>query len=206
MKISILIMVLIITILLVISKFQWKHDININGIEFTKVQYQKNGKDTSYIYGQLKQTSIINNYYCAADWIKLSKDFKVLEFCLDKDSELKNLHLKKGTWIFLNTPYTICVLPNSTIIQEYLCKGGGGKKGIQTSFYKTGELHTFFTPENITINNLLCKGGNLNYIELYKNGKLKQCTLAKAQSINEKNYKKNTIIRFNKKQEIIKED
>jgi hypothetical protein len=126
------------------------------------------------------------------------------EFCLSEDFDIFNVQLKKDTWVFFDDEFQLtCVFPQETGIQRYKCKGGGGKKGIQTSFYSNGKLKSFFASGDLEINNVFCTGGVLNYIRLKRDGSLSRCKLAKKQEINGVLYKENTILNFVKNGKII---
>jgi len=58
----------------------------------------------------------------------------------------------------------------------------------------------------VKINNVLCKSSPFASIKLFENGSLKECKLARDQSIDGKEYKKNTKLRFDKTGAIISLD
>ncbi len=193
------ILILVITFFIQsLSASKWMYNKTLHKIKFSRVKYETSHNDTLYIYGKLERPTLISGIPCSADWVKLSKDFRLKEFCLEKNFIINNLQFPKHTWIFFGKSEIRCVLPNDDFFQGYLCKGGGGKSGVRTSFYKNGNLKSFFSPKDIEISEIPCKGGIFHYIELFENGNLKNCTLSKPIKLNGKKYKKGEKISFEK--------
>lgn len=163
----------------------WETDKTVHGIEFERIRYGINEKDTITIIGYLKKDTMINECPCAADWVHFTRDWELKLFRLGADKTINNYPYKTGTWIRIGSDNCVtCVFPGDTFVQGYLCRGGGGVKGISTSFYQSGKLHYFFPPDNIRIGDVYCKCNSLNNIGLYENGNLKECTLAQEKSFN----------------------
>jgi hypothetical protein len=175
----------------------WEENKTVHGIEFEKIRYGLKDNDTTSIIGFLKTNTLIEQYPCAADWIHFSKDWKLRLFRLNSKATINNFEYCKNCWIrFVEDGSIICVFPENTTVQGYNCIGGGGASGVSTSFYKNGRLHYFFSDETVLIGGILCKSNLLNNIGLYENGKLKECTLAQDQNIDNSQYRKNTRICF----------
>ncbi len=182
----------------------WQYNVTKNGLEFEKIRFSVSQDDTLAIITYLKKNTEIGGVPIVADWVHFYPDWSLKLFKLSKDYDYQTRHLPKNTWVraSLDSSY-FCVFENSWEKVSshpigsspfYICKGGGDSKGTQTSFYPTDELHSFYSPDNITIDNIKCRGGLLSPIFLHKNGSLKKCTLASSQIINEIEYKKNSKI------------
>jgi len=175
----------------------WEKNKEINGIRFQKIRYGIRDGDTLAIIGYLKTNMKIDGYPCSADWIHFTKDWDLKLFRLSDTAMVNNYKYPKDAWIrFADDGTVICVFPEATRVQEFLCKGGGGAKGIQTAFYKSGRLRSFFADEDIWIQGIKCKSGVFNIIGLHENGNLKACTLSQATAINGIQYKKNAKLFF----------
>lgn len=171
----------------------WEKNKEINGIRFQKLRYGIRDGDTLAIIGYLKTETQVAGYPCRADWIHFSKNWDLKLFRLSDEATINDFKYPKDAWIRVTDDRTvICVFPQATRVQGYLCKGGGGAKGIQTAFYQSGRLRSFFSDDAIWIQGIKCKGGVFSIIGLYENGNLKQCKLAQATEINGVQYKKNT--------------
>lgn len=179
-------------IFMLISCQDWQKDVTVNGIHFAKLQ-----RDTSdTIIGYTGQSVTIDGFVCEKGWIHFDKNMK-LKFCALKESvQYKDNNIPAETWIRLDQDQDIvvCAFPRDTMIQNRLCKGTGGAKGFQTSFYKDGKLKSFFSSEEIVIDRIPCKAGGLTPIVLHTNGKLKECTVAKECKINNQTISANTAI------------
>ncbi|MDP4267686.1 MAG: hypothetical protein Q8880_09675 [Bacteroidota bacterium] len=177
----------------------WEKNKTVRNIEFDKLRYSVKGKDTTTIIGYLKHDIEYKQYPCSKGWIHFSKDWKLKLFCLSRDFEINSNCFKKGTWIRYNDKEDlICVFPEQTLIQGHLCRGGGGPKGITTSFYPNGRLKSFYPPEDIEINNILCKSSCIGPVYLKEDGSLLECTLSQDVNFNGVTYSKNTRLNIEK--------
>ena len=183
----------------------WEYDKKVNNIDFAKIRYGINNNDTSVIIGFLKNKTVIQGYPCGADWVQFNKNWELTLFRLDDKIVINNFGFPKNSWIRQNNDKLVCAFPNDTVIQEYLCRGSGGPKGVQTSIYPNGKLESFFTKDNIKIGEINCKGGVFNNIILYDNGLLKECTLSEDQIIKGISYKKGTRINIDLNGNIIRQ-
>ena len=114
--------------------------------------------------------------------------------------------ISKGTFIRVYNDKLICMFPKNTIIQGYLCRGNlnkMGTEGIHTTLYLNGRLRHFFPKKNVLINDIYCMSSIFTGILLYEDGKLKECKLAKDQTINGVYYKKGTKLSQNEDGKII---
>ena len=97
----------------------------------------------------------------------------------------------------------MCSFPDDIEIQGMMCIGTGGPKGVQTSFYKNGNLKYFFSREKLEIDTVPCKGGVFYIIGFYENGLLKTFTLYDNCVINGKEYKKHTNIKLDESGNVV---
>ncbi len=90
----------------------------------------------------------------------------------------------------------ISVFQNDTQINGYKCKESGGVKGIQTTFYNSGKLFSFFPGETVIIDSIKIEGGVFHPVKLHENGKLQACTLAEQRNFDGTLFKKRTLIQI----------
>ncbi len=184
---------------------KWQRDVLIEDISFSKLRYSINNNDTASIITYLKTDTEIDGIPCKAGWIHFTKEWEPKLFCLGKDYLINKVELKSGTWVILNKDkqsFSV-VFQNDTLINGYKCKGGGGANGIQTAFYNSGKLFSFFPGETVIIDSIKCKGGVLHPVKLHENGKLQACTLAEQRYFDGKLIKKGTLIQIDPTGKII---
>jgi hypothetical protein len=179
------------------SNTPWEYNQVIGDIRFDQVRYAMEGGERTSIYGKLAEDTAIGGFPCAADWVSLTTDYQVLMCRLSKNLRILKIELPKDTWVFMNKDSSMTVVfPRNTIVGKILCRGGGGVKGVQTSFYANGQLKSLFSPEDVEIDHVLCRGGLLAPIEFNEAGRLKRCKSAAHQEINGTNYRRNDLIDF----------
>jgi hypothetical protein len=146
----------------------------------------------------LKNDTEINEMPCKKGWVHFAPNWQLTLFCLSEKTLIANRTFEKNTWIFTEpgNEYFGVVLPEKAKIDGYDCLGGGGSKGIQMSFYNSGELRSFFTKNDIEVSGVKCKGGILSPIFLHKNGKLKACKSAESITIKGFDIKKGAKMTF----------
>jgi len=154
------------------SCHKWVYDGELNGIQFKKVRYSTSDSDTISIIGYIDENKVINEIPCAAGWVHFTSDWKLKLFCLSETSQIKNVVLPSGTWVVSN--YTeeslVVVFPDDTIIGTFPVKGGGGSKGVHTSFYDDGNLKSFFAFEKFEHIGVTYKKSIFNSINLTEEG------------------------------------
>ena len=176
---------------------KWHQDVERNNLSFTKLRYSLHDQDTLTIITYLKDNTEIDGYPCKEGWVHFTKSWEPKLFCLYENYSINNVELPGGTWIKLKPDSNIfsVVFPKNTFIDDYECKGGGGVTGVQTSFYNSGKLRSFFSDKPIIINGIKCKGGMINLITLHENGKLKSCKLDEDIIVEGNTIKKGSVIR-----------
>lgn len=174
----------------------WEHNKQVKNIPFEKLRYGVENGDTTSIIGYLSETTEIQGFQCAADWVQFTNDWELTLLKLAKKKQIGETTFPPGTWIKPRENMFIAVFPLDTVIQGFPCRGNGTSKGIQTSFYPSGRLRSFFPPDDIVIGQINCKASLLNNIVLFENGTLKSCTLAEDQLIQQENFKEGSRVSF----------
>ena len=174
----------------------WEHNVEKNGILFKKVSQSKGGT----IVGFMAENHNIQNFPCEKGWIHFKKNWELLSFQLSEGFTYNNILLPAHTWIHFSyhegrSGY-VCSFPYHFEVQGYLCGGSGGYKGTHTGFYDSGKLRSFFPPDDVTVDGVPCEASLLANINLYENGKLKSCKLAKDYQVDGKTYKSGRSIEF----------
>ncbi len=171
----------------------WEYDVERNGIHFEKITRSESGT----LIGYMTEDHEIDGFPCERGWIHFKESFKLQSFQLSREFRYKNSLLPAHTWIHM--PYRgetgyILSLPFDYHIPGHLCSGSGGYKGIQTGFYDSGRLRSFYTPFDITVDGVPCEASILANINLHENGRLKGCKLAEDYSIGGVTLKKGSKI------------
>ncbi len=177
---------------------RWLKNVDTHNISFVRLRYCIERADTLSIIGFLRTDTRIDGFPCRAGWVHFTKDWRLRLFRLSENYIFHNIALEKGTWVFLSRTqnrFTV-VFPKDTIIDGYPCKGSGGVKGIQTSFYNSGKLCEFFPAGTVTVDGIKCKGGVFHPVRLYENGRLAVATLAAKTAFDGQTLRKGTVIRL----------
>lgn len=175
---------------------RWQRDIEMEGIRFEKIR-----SSGSVIIGRLSEDTTIQGYPCKKGWVHFYSNQGLKSFSLERPMKINSIEIPASTWVTLNEKgaLILCAFPYNIEIQGHMCRGSGGPKGVQVSFYENGALKTFFSPESVVIHGIPCKGGVFNYIGLHENGNLKACTLSGNTVINGVQYAKGERLRFDEK-------
>jgi len=182
---------------------KWEKNANYHGIEFKKIRYRKDGKESLFVNGILKQKTVIDGYPCHKN-VTLTKDGRLKFFILAEDFEVAGNLFKKETQVIIrsNDDFLIYTL-YKPVVKGYHIKKTNYKKLFfmgSTNFqlYPKGELKFFQPAEDIEIEGIRCKPSAVRGgIHLYENGRLKECTSAKDQVIQGKQVGKNFNLKFN---------
>ncbi|OYT15937.1 MAG: hypothetical protein B7C24_10405 [Bacteroidetes bacterium 4572_77] len=192
---------------------KWEKDVIIKGatlnstqdVEFTKIRYSIKDGDTNAIVGYLKNDAVINSFPIKTGWVHFDKGWDLELFCLAENAEVYSVKAIKDAWVLKGrTDKIILVLPEDMEVQGMPCKGGGGPKGIHTSFYRTGELRSFFASEEVEIDGVYCKSTVFTNVVLYKNGKLKSAKLSRPYVYETGEIKKGKKIKFDENGNLMK--
>jgi hypothetical protein len=173
----------------------WEYDVEKNGIHFKKISQSESGT----VIGYMTEDHEIEGFPCEKGWIHFGENSQLRLFQLSKDFMYKGTLLPAHTWFIF--PYNdvtgyICAFPYDYKVQGFLCKGSGGPKGINASFYDNGRLKSFYPTEDITIDGVPCKATLFVNVNIYENGNLKSCKLADDYQINNNTIKKGAFIEF----------
>ena len=169
----------------------WRHDVTLHGVIFTKV---RTGADGIHI-GHIDTETVVGGRACRAGWLHLHPDGTPAAFTAAQDIVLPRLTIPAGTWVRQDAAgaVTICAFPQDTEVQGHLCRGTGGPKGVQASFYPDGALKRFYPAHPVVIDGVPCATGLVRgVIELHENGRLKSCLLADDHVIAGRKHRKGT--------------
>jgi len=175
------------------SVFNWDRDTEQQGIPFKKLRCV----EPSGIYiGFTDQNFRVDSFEVEKGWVHFHANWKLRVFQTAEPVPLNSFVFPEQTWLFLDTLgfITSCVFPEDQLVQEYICRGGGGIKGISTGFYPSGRLKSFYPAENILADNIPCSKTVFFPVTLYENGQLKSCRLSADYSRDGKTYSKGTGI------------
>ncbi|MDD3050262.1 MAG: hypothetical protein PHR06_03875 [Candidatus Cloacimonetes bacterium] len=199
MKRIVNITLILLSFLAAISLFscrKWEYDVERNGIHFEKITQSENGT----IVGFMSKNQNIQGFPCEKGWIHFDKDWNLLSFQLHQDFMYKNTLLPAHTWFLFPYYRDItgygCSFPADYKVQGYLCSGSGGYKGTHTGFYESGNLRSFYPPEDVLINGVPCKASLLVNVNLHENGMIKSCKLARDYQTDGKLYRKGRFLEF----------
>lgn len=173
----------------------WEYNIEKNGILFKKIYQSRDGA-----VGYMTEGHTIQGFPCEKGWIHFKEDWELQSFQLSQDFNYKGTLLPARTWLHFPSgdPRTgyICSFPYDYSVQGHVCGGSGGFKGIQTGFYNSGRLRSFFPPEDVMVDGVPCEASLFANVDLYENGNLKGCKLAEDYLLEGKKYKKGKTIQF----------
>ncbi len=173
-----------------------------NGISFeTFRDYEKGSK-----LGILTEDTVIDGWPCRKGFIVFYPDWRLDELLLFRDYERNGVSMPAGTWVFPNEDGNpgICMFPRDMETQGYICRGSWmGKEGMMTSFHANGKLKHFYPRKQVEADGVPCKGSIFSGISLHENGRLHECVLEKAMTIEGVNYPKGTALRFDREGRLI---
>ncbi|HOZ29427.1 MAG TPA: hypothetical protein PLL66_00770 [Bacteroidales bacterium] len=169
---SVLTVLAIVSCVIFSSCKKWVYDDELNDIQFKKYRYAISDNDTVSVIGYIEENKVINEIPCASGWVHFTADMKLKLFCLSETIEINNVLLPAGSWIVSNysDENLIVVFPEDTLIGSFPVKGGGGSKGVQTSFYDNGNIKSFFPYQKFEYQGKEYKKSIFNSINLDENG------------------------------------
>ncbi len=175
--------------------FDWKHDVTVQGVAFSKVRIEDNG----LVIGQLKEDTLIGGRPCKQGWVHLRPNSVPVGFTSSREINLGRFTIPADTWVFQdeNGVVTVCAFPRDTEVQGHLCRGSGGSTGVQAAFFPSGSLKEYFLRHDTRIQGIPCRGGLVNQsIKLHENGRLKECVLSEELVRDGHTYPVATLLRF----------
>ncbi|MGC9341324.1 MAG: hypothetical protein ACP5E3_01340 [Bacteroidales bacterium] len=190
----------------------WHKDTIFHGIEFKKIRFRNDGKESLFAKGILKHNTIIQGYPCYREII-LDKEGNPKQFILYRRATIAGNEFEKDTRVVIQRDgdYSIWCLYEA-IVQGYQCKGTSHKRklflGLPGSnklvLYPGGSLKTFMPVDNIQIQGVWCRSSAFGGpVRLYESGKLKQCTSAREQTIQGVNVEKDYTLKFNEEGKMV---
>lgn len=181
--------------LLLASCSDWKYDVTVQGVAFSKVKIEDNG----LVIGELKEDTLIGGRPCKRGWVHLRPNGVPVGFTASREIDLRRFTIPTGTWVFQNENgvVTVCAFPRDTEVQGHSCRGSGGPEGVQAAFYPSGSLKEYFLRHDTRIQEVPCKGGLIRQsIKLHENGRLKECILSEELVRDGHTYPAGTPLRF----------
>lgn len=186
---------------------RWQKNITVHNIEFSKIRYGVEDGDTLVVIGYIKADKTIAGYPCAAGWVHFNKTWDLRLFQLSATTTINNFSYAQGTWIrFAEDGGVVGVFPTATEVQGYLCRGGGGAMGIQTAFYPSGKLRSFFSKKDVLVGDVLCESSLFAFVGLHENGRLRECKLAQAHTFAGVLYKKGSRVVLDENGKVVKKE
>jgi hypothetical protein len=155
---------------------EWQHDVTLQGVTFSKVRTVSDGR----LIGQIPADTVVRGRPCAQGWLHLHPTGVPAVFAATREIAMARCTIPARTWVFQDRDgvVTICAFPQDTLVQGHQCRGSGGPKGVQTSFYPDGALRQFFPVKQTVIDGVPCATGLIRgSVELHENGRLKSCML-----------------------------
>lgn len=157
--------------------FDWRYDTTERGLRFERMRTEQNGA----IVGQLRADSIVSGRACRRGWIHLHPNGVPAGFTAASTFTIGRLEIPAGTWVVQNDAgeVTVCAFAHDRDVQGQACRGTGGPKGVQTSFYAGGALKQFYPVRDTRIDGVPCDAGLVRgWVELHENGRLKSGLLS----------------------------
>jgi len=187
---------------------KWHRDTTFHGIEFKKIRFRE-GKESLYAQGILKQKTIIDGYPCHKK-ITLTKSGHAKFFILAEDFEVEGNKFLKETQVIIrdNNDYRIHCLYKPEV-QGYIIKKENYKRPLfmgSTNFqlYPDGKLKYFNPAEVVMIQDVWCKpSATRGGVHLYHNGDLQECTSSRKQTIQGVEVEENFCLRFDENGKLI---
>ena len=116
------------------------------------------------IYAELLETTRINGFLCAAEWVSLTSSGQLSQCTLAEDTVIEGNLIPKNTEIDLDYELNLkfAFFPEDTEIQGYLLhnmygRGPGGALTIYAWFYPDGRLQGFYSRSNVMVQEIPCR-------------------------------------------------
>ena len=180
---------------------RWEKNVVRGSMRFERLRHSKSGS----IIGRLADDTVIQGYPCSAGWAHFYSDWRLKDFMLVSPMTINGVSVPADTWVSLEPEGDLrrCAFPDDTTVQGFTCIGTGGSKGCATAFYESGRLKYFFSPENLVIKGIPCKGGQFSIIGLHENGRVMTCKLSEKITIGKKMYRKGKNLSFDDKGNVV---
>lgn len=182
---------------------KWEKDVSFQGIEFKKLRFREDGRESLYADGILKKETIIDGYPCYKK-ITLTKNGHAKFFILAEDFEVAGNKFKKETQVIIRSDSSFLIhCLNNPVVQGYHIEKTNYKNlffvgSTNFSLYPSGKLRFFQPVDDIEIEGVWCRPSPVRGgVSLYENGRLKECTSAKEQTIQGELVEKNFTLKFN---------
>lgn len=184
----------------------WQHNKTVDGINYSRVREETVQSDKLTI-GQLQEPVEVDG--CTYNgWLHRRENGSISGGMIAVSTVINGITVPADTWVaFDEEKYlSACHFPKNQIIQGHEVRGtGGGVKGATVKFYPSGKLRLFFAPKDATIQEVPCKGGLFDFIELHESGRLKKCTLAEARKFDDQQLPKGASVEFDENGRMVAE-
>lgn len=143
---------------------------------------------------RITHDTTIQGYPCARGEIWFYPDGSLNQCRLSQSTSLGDLRVPVGSIVEFwpnGLPHYL-MMPRSTRFAGYSVRGGtrwGLSRGATTSFYRTGELQSFYLLSNGDVQGVPCQGGAWNtftdpdgggsVVDFYRDGKIESCRLSR---------------------------
>lgn len=164
-----------------------------NGIQFELFNESKDGRKL----GTLARDMVIQGWPARKDFVVFHPDWRLDELHLFRDFERNGIFMPVGTRVFPNeqgNPGVVC-FSRDTEVQGYIIKGNRSG-GYMTGFYPNGRLKWFYPRDPVVIDEITCTDSLWEEVQLYPDGRLRQCKLGKSVSIAGTEYSSGSVIRL----------
>lgn len=158
--------------LLLAGCFAWEQDVERGGYQFERYRV-----DSNVHIGILAEPAEVDGFVCeAGGWAHFNPDWSLRACFLAEPYRMDYFTLPAGAWVQPRADRIVVSFETDTLCQGYICQGSGGVKGIHSTFYPNGRLRSFFPPEAVSVDGVLCRASLYANVQLYESGALKQCT------------------------------
>jgi hypothetical protein len=143
---------------------------------------------------RIAQNTTIQGYPCARGEIWFYPDGALNQCRLSQPASLGDLRVPGGSIVefWPNGAPHYLMMRRPARFDGYTVRGGtrwGLSRGATTSFYRTGELHSFYLLSSGEVQGVPCQGGEWNtftdpdgggsVVDLYRDGKIESCKLSR---------------------------
>jgi hypothetical protein len=143
---------------------------------------------------RILRDTTIQGYPCAKGDAWFYPDGSLNQCTLSRSAALGDLPVPRGSVVefWPNGAAHYLMLQRPAPLAGYKIRGGtrlGLSRGATTSFYSTGELHSFYLASSENVQGVPCRGGSWNtftdleggenLVEFYRDGKLESCKLGR---------------------------
>jgi hypothetical protein len=154
--------------------------VELNGAPLSDYRQEASGVHV----GRLATASTFDGVACGPGWAHFYPDWRLRACTLAEPLALERFVLPAASWVIFQEQGSISVaFEHDADCQGHVCRGTGGPAGIQTEFYPSGGVRSFFLRDASLVNGVLCAADLLAPVELYEDGAIRRCKLAETTRI-----------------------